>query len=316
MAGLGKHSTADDVLEGMNLSGKTVFITGGNSGLGKESARAMAAKEAHVIIAGRDADRLGAAANEITVSQPGAMIDTIVCDLASLESVRACTAKARDRFMKIDVLINNAGVMACPMSHTADGFETQFGTNHLGHFVLAKGLMPLIEKGENPRIVNLSSRAHFMADVDLDDPNFAHRDYNEWISYGQSKTANALFTVGLDRRFGGHGIHSLAVHPGGIRTNLGRHMNDEQAKALTERVMASDPDFEWKTEAQGAATQVWAATAPALEGVGARYCEDCHLSEFDDTSRKSGVRPYALDPQSAERLWKVSEKLTGEVFAV
>ncbi len=315
MTTFGKQSTADEVLHGIDLSGKTVFITGGNSGLGKESARAMAAHGAHVIIAGRDQAKLIAAADEIAAGMPGAQIDTIICDLASLDSLRACTAQAHERFAKIDLLINNAGVMACPFSHTANGFELQFGTNHLGHFVLTKGLMPLIERGENPRIVNLSSRGHFIADVDLDDPNFKHRDYNEWVSYGQAKTANVLFTVGLEQRFAARGIHSLAVHPGGIQTNLSRHLDDQQEQALMDRVMNSDPGFEWKTEAQGAATQVWAATSPALDGVGGRYCEDCHLSEIDDTGTKGGVRSYALDPDRADRLWALSEKLTGETFA-
>ena len=319
MSEFGKHSTADEVLEGIDLTGKTVFITGANSGLGQESARAMAAKGATVILAGRDTGKLDAAVEAIRGEVPSAQLETIVCDLASLDSARACGAKARERFDRIDLLINNAGVMACPLGHTADGFEMQFGTNHLGHFALTMGLMPLLLKGAGTqgsgRIVNLSSRGHQMAPVDFKDPNFARRDYNEWLSYGQAKTANALFSVGLENRFADKGVHAIAVHPGGIETNLGRHLSQEQRDALEARVTSADPDFAWKTIAQGAATQVWAATAPELEGRGGFYCEDCHIAEIDDESRTSGVRTYALDPAGAETLWTLSEELTGEAFA-
>ena len=318
MSGFGEHSTADDVLEGKDLSGMTVFITGANSGLGKESARAMAAKGAHVIMAGRDPVKLDTAFSEITALNPDASLETIIVDLASLESVRACAEQANERFEKIDLLINNAGIMACPKMHTADGFEMQFGTNHLGHFVLTAGLMPLLRKGGisggGGRIVNVSSRGHFITDVDLDDPNFENREYDEWQSYGQAKTANILFSVGLEKRFGDEGIHAIAIHPGGIQTNLSRHLSEEQEQALLSNVTASDPDFAFKTIPEGAATQVWAATAPELEGVGGVYCEDCHVAEVDDQSPKSGVRSYALDPDKADRLWQLSEELTGESY--
>ncbi|MDJ0979274.1 MAG: SDR family NAD(P)-dependent oxidoreductase [Erythrobacter sp.] len=318
MSALGKHSTTDDVLQGVDLSGKTVFITGANSGLGLESARAMAAKGARVIMAGRDPEKLDAAFSGITSLIPKARLETILVDLASLESVRTCAAQAQERLEKIDVLVNNAAVMACPLNHTADGFEMQFGTNHLGHFALTNGLMPLVLEGVGSpgsgRIVNLSSRGHFMSDVDLDDPNFERRDYNEWISYGQAKTANALFSVGLERRFADRGVHAIAVHPGGIQTNLGRHLSEEQEQALIDRVTTSDPDYEWKTIPQGAATQVWAATATELEGRGGIYCEDCRVAEVDDESRAKGVRSYALDPARADALWTLSEELTGESF--
>lgn len=315
MSAFDRYSTTDDVLEGIDLAGKTVFITGGNSGLGKESARAMAAKGAHVVIAGRDQAKLDDAVMDIKAAHPDANVETIVCDLASLDSVRAGAAEANARFEQIDLLINNAAVMACPKSHTADGHELQFGTNHLGHFVLTKGLMPLIEKGHDKRIVNLSSRGHFMSDVDFDDPDFENRDYNEWVSYGQGKTANALFTVGLEQRFADKGIHALAVHPGGIQTNLGRHLSKDQEQALMDNITSSNPDFEWKNIPQGAATQVWAATAPELKGTGGVYCEDCHVAQIDNESTKDGVRSYALDPEGAERLWALSEELTGESFS-
>ncbi|QUL37774.1 SDR family NAD(P)-dependent oxidoreductase [Erythrobacter sp. JK5] len=315
MSEFGWASTTDEVLAGKDLSGKTVFVTGGNSGLGLETARAMAAKGARVVLAGRDRARLDEAAANITADHPDAHVETIVCDLSSLDSVRACGTEANKRFDKIDMLINNAGVMACPLSHTADGFELQFGTNHIGHFLLTKQLMPLIEAGEDKRIVNLSSRGHHIAPANLDDPNFENAPYDPWLSYGQSKTANVLFSVGLEQRFGSKGIHAYAVHPGGIDTNLGRHLSEEQAAALVERVTTSDPSFQWKSIPQGAATSVWAATAEQLEGKGGVYCEDCHVAPVDDQSTKGGVRSYALDQARADRLWAISEAMAGESFA-
>ena len=314
MSAFGFESTTDDVLAGHDLSGQTVFITGANSGLGQETARAMAARGAHVILAGRDQAKLDAAVAAIRGDVPDAALDTIICDLGSLASIRACGGEARERFGKIDILINNAGVMACPLMHTADGFEMQFGTNHLGHFTLTAELMPLIEAGTRKRIVNLSSRAHHMAPTDVDDPNFESRRYDPWASYGNAKTANVLFTVELERRYAARGIHAYAVHPGGINTNLGRHLTEEMAAALMARVTASDSGFQWKTIPLGAATSCWAATAPELEGKGGVYCEDCHVAEVDDVSSNKGVRSWALDPDTARRLWAVSEELTGAVW--
>jgi NAD(P)-dependent dehydrogenase (short-subunit alcohol dehydrogenase family) len=311
MSGFGWATTTDEVLEGKNLSGCTVFITGANSGLGQETARAMASKGAHVIMAGRDQDKLDEAVAAIRADVPSAELDTITVDLGSLESIRASASRARQRFAKIDILINNAGVMATPFTHTADGFEMQFGTNHLGHFALTGELMPLIERGTTKRIVNLSSRGHHMGPVHFDDPNFVHRPYDPWSSYGQSKTANILFTVGLEQHFAVLGIHAYAVHPGGIQTNLGRHMTPEMMEALIARVTTSDSGFAWKTIPQGAATSCWAATAPELEGQGGVYCEDCHVAEVDDVSSKGGVRTYALNPSYAEQLWALSEDATG-----
>lgn len=318
MSGFGWGSTTDEVLAGKDLSGRTVFITGANSGLGQETARAMAAKGAHVVMAGRDQAKLDEAVAAIRASVPGAQLDTITVDLGSLESIRAATSRARQRFDKIDILINNAGVMATPFTHTHDGFEMQFGTNHLGHFALTAELMPLIERGYLKRIVNLSSRGHFMGPVHFEDPHFQHRAYDPWSSYGQSKTANVLFTVGLEARFAVLGIHAYAVHPGGIQTNLGRHMTPEMQEALMKRVTTSDGGFQWKTIPQGAATSCWAATAPELEGGsgigGGVYCEDCHVAEVDDESSVAGVRSYALNPSYADRLWAMSEDATGAKF--
>ncbi|MDZ4275268.1 MAG: SDR family NAD(P)-dependent oxidoreductase [Erythrobacter sp.] len=314
MSTFSKDSTTDEVLAGKDMAGQTVFITGANSGLGQETARAMAACGAHIIMAGRDQAKLDEAATAIRAQHPDASIDTIICDLGNLSSIRACGDEARKRFTAIDLLINNAGVMACPLMHTADGFEMQFGTNHLGHFALTAELLPLIEAGNAKRIVNLSSRGHHFAPVDLDDPNFTERPYDPWQSYGHSKTANILFTVGLEARFAANGIHAYAVHPGGIRTNLGRHMTEEMTAALIERVTKSDSGFAWKTIPQGAATSCWAATAPELEGTGGVYCEDCHVAAVDNQSSEGGVRSYALDPAAAERLWTLSEQLTGAQY--
>lgn len=311
MSGFGWATTTDEVLEGKDLSGTSVFITGANSGLGQETARAMAAKGAHVIMAGRDQGKLDEAVAAIRADVPSAELDTITVDLGSLENIRAATSRARQRFAKIDILINNAGVMATPFTHTKDGFEMQFGTNHLGHFALTGELMPLIERGTTKRIVNLSSRGHHMGPVHFDDPNFVHRPYDPWSSYGQSKTANILFTVGLEQHFAVLGIHAYAVHPGGIQTNLGRHMTPEMMEALIARVTTSDSGFAWKTIPQGAATSCWAATAPELDGKGGVYCEDCHVAEVDDESATGGVRAYAVNSSYADRLWAMSEDATG-----
>lgn len=318
MAEFGFDSTADDVLEGKDLNGRAAFVTGGYSGLGRETARALAARGAHVILSGRDATKLSAAADEIAEST-GARVDTVVCDLASLDSVRAAAKETGERFDRIDLLINNAGVMACPRGTTEDGFETQFGTNHLGHFLLTNLLMPLLEKGESPRIVNLSSRGHHIAPVDFDDPNFERRAYDPWLSYGQSKTANILFAVGLEERLGDKGIHAYALHPGGIHTNLGRHMTEEDMAALIERIRknaeaSGETPQPFKSIPQGAATTCWVATADELEGEGGLYAEDCQIADQDDESAGGGVRSYAIDPDNAEKLWTLSEELVGERF--
>lgn len=318
MSDFGFSSTAEEVLEGKDLSGRTAFITGGYSGLGQETARAMAAKGAHVIISGRDATKLSAAADAIA-EETGAKVDTLVADLASLDSVRKAADEANERFEKIDLLINNAGVMACDEAKTADGFEMQFGTNHIGHFLLTNLLMPLVEKGERPRIVNLSSRGHHIAPVDFDDPNFENRPYEKWQSYGQSKTANVLFAVGLEERLADRGIHAFALHPGGIHTNLGRHMSEEDMNNLRARIQKAaeergEEPQPFKTIPQGAATTCWVATADELESAGGLYCEDCHVANEDNESTGGGVRSYAIAKDKADRLWAMSEDMVGQSF--
>ncbi|MGB3739573.1 MAG: SDR family NAD(P)-dependent oxidoreductase [Pontixanthobacter sp.] len=324
MNDFGATTTADEVLEDIDLSGRLAFITGGNSGLGRETARAMAAKGAHVVISGRNRGKLDDAAAAIR-DEAGdrATIDTIVGDLSSLDSIRACAKEAAERFDRIDLLINNAGVMATPFGTTEDGFETQFGTNHLGHFLLTNLLMPLVRQaadwGTDPRIVNLSSRGHHLDRVHLNDPDFTNREYDKWDAYGQSKTANILFTVALEKRLADDGIHALAVHPGGIMTNLSRHMDDDDFKWMMARFKNDDGDQadgpKLKSIPQGAATTCYAATAPDLAGKGGIYLEDCHIAATDAHSTQYGVRPYAIDPDIAERLWSLSEQRVGQTFA-
>jgi NAD(P)-dependent dehydrogenase (short-subunit alcohol dehydrogenase family) len=215
------------------------------------------------------------------------------------------------------VIIANAGVMACPKGTTADGFETQFGTNHLGHFVLVNRIASLLRSGS--RLVNLSSAGHRFADVDLDDPNFERSPYAEFTAYGRSKTANVLFAVEFDRRHQASGVRATAVHPGAIQTELGRYMTAEVREQLIANINASQPKgaapFSWKSIPQGAASSVWAACVADAQAIGGRYCEDCHVAEIVSTpGLRGGVQPYALDPQHAQALWQKSEELVGERF--
>jgi NAD(P)-dependent dehydrogenase (short-subunit alcohol dehydrogenase family) len=238
-----------------------------------------------------------------------------------LASVRSFAAKVLDEHVVLNVLINNAGVMCTPFGRTADGFETQFGTNHLGHFVLTNLLVPALVGAGSARVVNLTSAGHGMGNVDFDDPNFERRPYDGWVAYGQSKTANILCALALDRRLCDHGVRAYAVHPGGIHTELGRYMTRADIDRLTARMKESDEGsggggFLWKTIPQGAATTVWAATSPSLSGVGGCYCEDCSigLPASPDRGVGGGYQPYALDPDAAERLWLLSERLVGQHF--
>ncbi|NUQ79304.1 MAG: SDR family NAD(P)-dependent oxidoreductase [Polyangiaceae bacterium] len=238
-------------------------------------------------------------------------------DLADLASVRACADALVARGEPFDLVIANAGVMATPQGKTVDGYETQFGTNHLGHFVLVNRMATLLRDGS--RLVTLSSAGHRFADVDLDDPGFENTPYDPWVAYGRSKTANALFAVEFDRRHRDRGIRAAAVHPGGIQTDLGRHMTDETAAALQAAIAAElqsgQAALEYKSVPQGAATSVWAGVVAAAAEVGGRYCEDCHVADvIEGESLSGGVRRYAIDPRHAEALWTKSEELVGECF--
>ena len=310
----GHDSTTDEVLEGVDLTGKRVLVTGVSAGLGVETARALAAHGAQVTGAARDL----AKAKAVTAGIPG--LELIELDLASLASVRAAADALVAAGKPFDLVIANAGVMATPFGKTVDGFETQFGTNHLGHFVFVNRIASLFAPGS--RLVNLSSAGHRFSDIDLDDPNFERTPYAEFIAYGRSKTANVLFAVEFDRRHRDRGVRATAVHPGGIQTELGRYMTDEVRQqmltAVTQATPAGGaPAFTWKTIPQGAATSVWAGAVAPAEAVGGRYCEDCHVAEVvDGDSVRGGIRPYALDAERAKALWAKSEEMVGEVFSV
>ena len=315
----GFESTTDDVLEGVSLAGKRALVTGVSAGLGVETARALAAHGAHVVGAARDLDKARRATEPvIEQAADGGGLELVELDLASLASVRACADALRERGEGFDFVIANAGVMATPRGTTADGFETQFGTNHLGHFVLVNRIAPLMSSGA--RLVNLASSGHRRADVDLDDPNFEHTPYDEWVAYGRSKTANVLFAVEFDRRHRDRGVRAAAVHPGGIQTELSRHLSQESLMKLLESIQANRPPgappFRLKSIPQGAATTLWAAVVAPAEMVGGRYCEDCQVAEVLDIGQAlGGVRSYALDSERARALWAMSEAMVGETFA-
>lgn len=314
----GAKSTTDEVLEGVNLSGKRILVTGVSAGLGVETARTLAAHGATVVGAARDLGKARDATAQVrTDAANGGSLELIELDLASLKSIRASSDALVKQGKPLDIIIANAGVMATPKGKTADGFETQFGTNHLGHFVFVNRIASLLKPGG--RLVNLSSAGHRYSDVDLDDPNFERTPYTEFGAYGRSKTANVLFAVEFDHRHKARGIRATAVHPGGIRTELSRHMTPEAIQQLMASINASRPKdappYEFKSIPQGAATSVWAAIVASGDEVGARYCEDCHVAHVNhDASIREGVRPYALDPERARALWAKSEEMVGERF--
>ena len=315
----GATSTTDDVLSGVNLKGKRIFVTGVSAGLGVETARALAAHGARVVGAARDLGKAEVATAGVrdAAAAAGGRFEMVALDLANLKSVRTCADALLARGEPFDVVIANAGVMATPFGHTADGFETQFGTNHLGHFVLVNRIAPLLRAGG--RLVNLSSAGHRFANVDLEDPNFERTPYDPFVAYGRSKTANILFAVAFDQRHRARGVRAAAVHPGGIHTELGRHMDPSHAQSMVEQInkqLAAEgkPPYQWKTIPQGAATSVWAAIVASPDEVGGRYCENCHVGRVvaDNTVISvvsEGVRGYALDPQNAEALWNKSEQM-------
>jgi NAD(P)-dependent dehydrogenase (short-subunit alcohol dehydrogenase family) len=316
----GEESTTDDVLDGIDLHGKRVLVTGVSAGLGVETARALVAHGADVVGAARDPAKAhrATAAVQAATKESGGSFEIVELDLASLASVRACADALVAAGRPFDIIIANAGVMACLFGKTADGFETQFGTNHLGHFVLVNRIASLLRAGG--RLVNLSSAGHRYADVDLDDPNFDRTAYAEFVAYGRSKTANILFAVEFDRRHRGQGIRATAVHPGGIRTELSRHMTAEATEQLISSINESQataglPAFRYKTIPQGAATSVWAAAVASADEIGGRYCEDCHVAEVVDSAEiRGGVRPYALDAEHAKALWAKSEEMVREAL--
>ena len=320
----GATSTTDDVLSGVNLKGKRILVTGVSAGLGVETARSLAAYGAQVVGAARDLNKAQSATEQVRndAAANGGSFDLVELDLARLKSVRACADRLLAKGEAFDVVIANAGVMATPFGHTADGFETQFGTNHLGHFVLINRIASLIRNGG--RLINLSSAGHRYSNVDLDDPNFERTPYEPFVAYGRSKTANILFAVAFDKRHRDRGVRAAAVHPGGIRTELGRYAERgrlEKVIGEINRNLAAQGKgpFQWKTIPQGAATSVWAAVVAPANEIGGQYCENCHVGDIVPgdapiTAVSEGVRGYALNPHSAEALWKKSEELVGESF--
>jgi NAD(P)-dependent dehydrogenase (short-subunit alcohol dehydrogenase family) len=321
----GATSTTEDVLSGVNLRGKRILVTGVSAGIGVETARSLAAHGAQVVGAARELTKAEAATAQVRkdAAAHGGSFALVALDLASLKSVRACADALLDKGDRFDVVIANAGVMATPFGHTTDGFETQFGTNHLGHFVLANRIAPLL--GAGSRLINLSSSGHRFSNVNLEDPYFERTPYEPFVAYGQSKTANILFAVAFDQRHRGRGVRAAAVHPGVIQTELGRYMDPSHAQAMIEQMNAQlvaegKGPLQWKTIPQGAATSVWAGVVAAADEIGGRYCENCHVGQIvaDDVNispTSEGVRGYALDAKNAEALWKKSEELVGESFA-
>ncbi len=321
----GPDTTTEDVLAGVDLTGKVAVVTGATSGLGLETARAFAAHGAKVVLAARDDAKLTDALGVIAQQVPGAEVGTLHLDLASLAGIRDSVATLVADHPRIDLLVNNAGVMACPLSRTADGFEMQFGTNHLGHFLLTNLLLPALLTAPAPRVVCLSSAGHLESPILWDDPNFERTEYFNWTAYGQSKTANALFALELDRRCSGQGLHAYAVHPGVIMTPLARHMTDADFAWLAERTRRAAADsasgagdgepggMSFKSVEAGAATTVWAATASELVDHGGAYLADCALGVPMEggAARANAVAPWARDPEAAARLWELSADLVG-----
>lgn len=314
--------TADAVLDGVDLTGRRVLVTGVSSGIGAATARALVARGADVVGTARDLEK---AENTIASVRDAATtsgsFELVELDLAALSSVRACADRLNASGEPFDVVIANAGVMACPYGLTAEGFEMQLGTNHLGHFVLVNRIAPLIRPGG--RLVMVSSSGHRGSNVDLDDPNFQASTYNPWKAYARSKTANVLFAVAFDSRHASRGIRACAVHPGRVDTGLFRHLGEgglDGLVAMVDKGRAKQglPPSTTRTPAQGAATSVWAAVVARAHEIGGQFCEDCSVSPVDDSDERIGdivgVRSYAIDAALAQALWVKSEEWVNEKF--
>ncbi len=306
------RSTGAEVLADVDLNGAHAIVTGGYSGIGLETTRALADAGASVIVPVRTPEKA-----EETLAELEGDIEAVPLDLADLASVRSFTQQMSQSLPELDLLINNAGVMACPLSRVGPGWESQFGVNHMGHFALTQGLLPLLRRADQPRVVSLSSTGHKLSDIRWDDVDFEDTEYDKWVAYGQAKTANALFANALSRRLAGDGGLAFAVHPGGIFTPLQRHLPQEEMVRLGwidengEHSELAKQGF--KTPEQGCSTTLWAATSPLLVGRAGVYCEDCDVAEATDPDsplgRFRGVDDHATDDESAERLWELSERL-------
>jgi NAD(P)-dependent dehydrogenase (short-subunit alcohol dehydrogenase family) len=306
----GYRSTARDVLESIDLAGKRVVVTGGYSGIGTETVRALAAAGGEIVVGAR---RVGQA--EEVLAEIAGSIAVLPLDLSDPASIDAFARGVAARWDSLDLLIANAAVMASPLQRDARGYEGQFATNHLGHFQLSARLWPLLKAAGKARVVVLSSIGHRLNGLDLDDPHFERRDYDKWLAYGQAKSANALFALQLDKLGAPHGVRAFSVHPGGIMTPLQRHLSTEEQVAMGWIDAEGNVNERFKTEEQGASTSVWAATSPLLEGMGGLYCENCDVAEpGTPENRAGGVLPHVRDESLAQRLWAESERMTGLEF--
>jgi NAD(P)-dependent dehydrogenase (short-subunit alcohol dehydrogenase family) len=301
-SGYGPKTTARDVIGGRRLDGVVAIVTGGYVGVGLETTRALSSAGATVIVPVRTAEK----ARLSLAGLDRVELDSL--DLADPASIDAFAARFVGSGRPLHILVNNAGIMAVPLMRDARGFESQLATNHVGHFQLTARLWPALRRANGARVVSLSSRGHARSAIDFDDPHFERRPYDKWIAYGQSKTANALFAMALDLRGERHGIRAFSVHPGAILTDLMRSMTEEERQAAI-AAASRVPDGLKNTE-QGAATSIWCATSPELDGMGGVYCEDADIAEAvpADAPGVRGVRPWAADPELAERLWTLSEK--------
>ncbi|MVO90202.1 SDR family NAD(P)-dependent oxidoreductase [Streptomyces sp. p1417] len=304
-------ATAHDVLRGVDLTGRTAVITGGYSGLGLEATRALARAGARVIVPARRPET----AREALRDLPGTEVAAL--DLADADSIRAFADALLAAGRGVDLLVNNAGIMACPETRVGPGWEAHFAVNHLGHYALVNRLAPALTPGR-ARVVSVASSGHFLSGIRWDDPHFRRDPYDRWLAYAQSKTANALFALHLDALAGDRGPRAFAVHPGSILTPLQRHVPREEQIAQGWMDADGRPADGFKTPAQGAATAVWVATSPLLEAHGGAYCQDCAVAgpATTDDMLVGGVKPWAVDPEAAARLWELSADLTGlDAFA-
>ena len=310
----GAFTDAKDVVADIDLGGRTAIVTGGATGIGIETARALALAGADVMLAVRNLEAGEAAAADINASVGDDRVIVGKLDLSDLASVAAFVSAWGDQ--PLNILVNNAGVMACPLAYTTDGLEMQIGTNHFGHFLLSVGLARALmngeEDGRTARVVSLSSIGHRRSGINFEDIHYRERPYDKWEAYGQAKTANALFAVGFHKRFADLGVTANAVMPGGIMTPLQRHLTKEEMVAMGWMDADGNVRDGFKTPSQGASTSVWAAVGPELEGIGGLYLENCgQAAPFDKANPFVGVMPHALDPEAAERLWAVSEETVG-----
>lgn len=317
-------STAADVIGNLDLKGKIAIVTGGYSGIGLETARVLAQAGASVIVPARTVEK----AEETLAGIPNIELETL--DLMNYSSINDFVNRFLSSGRQLDILINSAGIMAPPLMRDERGYESQFATNHLGHFQLTATLWPALKKSGNARVVAVSSRAQRLGGINFDDPNFEHTEYDKWKAYAQSKTANILFALGLDELGKEYGVRAFAVHPGLIpTTNLGRFSENGKATKQEIKVVSNKTSQkkktsvnelanEFKTIEQGAATSVWCATSDELKGMGGVYCEDCNIAEEvpEDSLKANGVRPWAINPDYAKRLWQLSEELTGVMFDI